>query len=266
MTRQVAEEYFDLDQQLIDPDTLEKNEPVSHRNYFIFLCGFILAFTTSQIHPMFFSLFMAITFLVAAILSVKDADHIPDRYVDPVSYIILGLELSVLTLLVSIDLSPITTVPKSRILGICVIIFFLSLGLKPVICSILKDHLKKKRCSSPATAVCIGVFCMVSDNEGETAARYFPVWEYTVRCKTKAWNEESIIPVLDPSEEERTFRTGTPQWQTIGYPHYGDERPIMVDPKRPLDVYSPNRQGHTSEIVCGIFIVLIILYVAKLLA
>lgn len=145
------------------------------------------------------------------------------------------------------------------------VFLFLSIGLKLIICPILSDKMKKNRCSLPVTAVCVGVFLSIFDYRHKSAV-YLPVWEYRAPVKTKILNEENVIPVWESSEKEVILRNGDQDWANLGEPHYGDERPIMIDPKHPYDVYLNADRFLPIKVVSGvsiIFFYLIILLVVK---
>ena len=266
MTPEMAKKNFDLETQLIDMGTVGKPDTVSHRNIFIYLAGVSLAFTLGQISPYFFVIFLGGMLLLAGILTLKDTEPVLDHIVDPVYNIFLGLELLFLLALKYLGTFIGKNTPFEKMLAQYLLFLFICVGLKFILCPVLKDKLKKKRCSLPVTAVCIGVFHNTFDYRHNSTSMYYPVWEYRVPGKTKVLNKESVIPVWESTEGEQIIRNGNQEWANMGEPHYGDERPIMIDPEHPYDVYLHTDRMVPVMVVCGMVIVilyLMILFVVK---
>jgi hypothetical protein len=96
----------------------------------------------------------------------------------------------------------------------------------------VEERLRKKRCSMPVTATCIGLF----ERKTLKGIQYFPVWEYGVGKKTAVVDQDSVIPVSETEEIKEIYRNGDDYWANVGDTRFGMERLLYVNPQKPWEV------------------------------
>lgn len=237
MTEENARKYYNLEKQLIDRNTLCVPVRKMNVSYAIIFSGIVLGFVLVLYAPSFCMLAFGLSFLLGGIVILKDSERLPEQKNDAIANIFFGCLLfgflAYMTFLEHTNyFGPIRFETR---LTVNLIFFMVVFVLKVLIMALslyVEDRLRKKRCSLPITATCIGVF----ERKTLKGKQYFPVWEYGIGKKTTVVDQDSVIPVSETEESKEIYRNGDADWANAGNPRFGTERLIYVNPDKPWDV------------------------------
>ncbi|MBO6300142.1 MAG: hypothetical protein J6N53_15030, partial [Lachnospiraceae bacterium] len=120
-------------------------------------------------YPMYYPFMIGIALIVSGIISIKIFDLTEEKRIRPVCRMIIGVILLIHILLYQF----VPYIPFFAIYTICFIVKYISALL-------LWGRIKKKRCTLPVTAVCVGLV-HEEIHTGKSTSDYtvfHPVWEY----------------------------------------------------------------------------------------
>lgn len=235
--QQAQQKHFNLEKHLIDRSTLCVPVRKWHVSYAIIFSGIVLGFALIPLVPSLCMLVFGLSFLLGGIVILKDSERLPDQKNDAVSNIFFGCLLfgflAYMTFLKHTNyFGPIRFETR---LTVNLIFFMVVFVLKVLIMALslnVEDRLRKKRCSLPITATCIGVF----ERKTLKGKQYFPVWEYGIGKKTTVVDQDSVIPVSETEEIKEIYRNGDDYWANVGDTRFGMERLLYVNPQKPWEV------------------------------